>query len=412
MPWNEPGSGNKDPWGQGNGQQGPPDLDEILKNIQNKLGGVFGGRGSGSGGGGGRKLPTAGRGIIGVVLVVLVGLWIVSGWYVVEQGEQAVELRFGEYQEVKDAGLRWHWPYPIEAAELVNVQKVNTVEVGYRSNQRSNQISEVPREALMLTKDENIIDIQFAVQYDIKDPRDLLFNVSESPPLVVRQATESAVREIVGSNTMDFAITEGRAEIAAATQDLLQQILDRYESGINIRTVEMQNAQPPTEVKAAFDDAVKAREDEQRLINEAEAYSNDIIPRARGAAARITQEAEAYRESTIALAEGQTSRFNQVLDEYRKAPEVTRDRLYIESLESVLGNSTKLVIDQGEGGNNVMYLPLDQLIKRSQALLGDFPVAPSTDRSMVDDSVPVSPSTASDRVGRTERRRTPRLGGL
>ncbi|MDE0095105.1 MAG: FtsH protease activity modulator HflK, partial [Gammaproteobacteria bacterium] len=218
------------------------------------------------------------------------------------------------------------------------------------------------------TQDENIIDIQFAVQYDIKDPRDLLFNVSEYNPRdvaesVVRGATESAVREIVGRNTMDFAITEGRAELAAETKTLVQDILDRYATGINIRAVEMQDAQPPAQVKDAFDDAVKAREDEQRLKNLAEAYANDVIPRARGAAARITQEAEAYKATVIARADGEASRFDQVLDEYEKAPEVTRDRLYLETMEGVLSRSSKIVIDQ-KGGNSLMYLPLDQILNR------------------------------------------------
>jgi membrane protease subunit HflK len=291
-----------------------------------------------------------------------------TGFYVVEQGQQGVELRFGAYKVIKDAGLRWHIPYPVETVEIVNVQQIRTVEVGYRTNTRSSQMAGVPREALMLTADENIIDIHFAVQYDIKDPRDLLFNVAEAQDLVVRGATESAVREIVGRNTMDFAITGGRAEIAQETKTLLQQILDRYDTGFNIKAVEMQNAQPPAEVKAAFDDAVKAREDEERLKNEAQAYQNDVIPRARGAAARLEQEAAAYQATVVAAARGEASRFIQVLDEYAKAPEVTRDRLYIDALEEVYRNSTKLVIDQNSGSNNVMYLPLDQLIRqRSRA---------------------------------------------
>jgi len=300
---------------------------------------------------------------IGPLAVILVSLWIATGFYVVEQGQQAVELRFGAYKTVKEAGLRWHMPYPIESVEVVNVQQIRTVEVGYRTNSRSNQVAGVPREALMLTADENIIDIDFAVQYDIKDPRELLFNVAEADDLVVRGATESAVREIVGRNTMDFAITGGRSEIAQETKMLLQDILDRYDTGINIKAVEMQNAQPPAEVKAAFDDAVKAREDEERFKNEAQAYQNDIIPRARGAAARLEQEAAAYEASVVAAARGEASRFLQVLDEYSKAPEVTRDRLYLDALESVYRNSTKLMIDQSGTGNNVMYLPLDQLIK-------------------------------------------------
>ncbi len=363
MPWNQPGSDNRDPWGQGNGQKGPPDLDELIRDLQKKLSNLFGGRGSGRRSGGGKGPSLSAKAVV-PILVILAGLWLATGFYVVEQGQQAVELRLGAYKTIKEAGLRWHFPYPIESVELINVQQIRTVEVGYRTSSRSSQIAGVPREALMLTADENIIDIHFAVQYDIKDPRDLLFNVAESPDLVVRGATESAVREIVGRNTMDFAITGGRAEIAQETKILLQRILDRHNTGVNIKAVEMQNAQPPAEVKAAFDDAVKAREDEQRLKNEAEAYENDIIPRARGAAARLEQEAAAYRATVVAAARGEASRFLQVFDEYSKAPEVTRDRLYLDAMQDVYANSTKLLIDQGDEGNNVMYLPLDQLIRQ------------------------------------------------
>lgn len=364
MPWNQSGSGDKDPWGQGNGQNQPPDLDEVLKDIQKKFSGIFGGKGGGGGKSGG-NLPSFSSKAIAPIAIIVLGLWFATGFYVVEQGQQAVEMRFGAYKTIKEAGLRWHMPYPIESVEVVNIQQIRTVEVGYRTSARSNQATTVGREALMLTADENIIDIHFAVQYDIKDPRQLIFNVAEAYDLVVRGATESAVREIVGRNSMDFAITGGRAEIAQETKSLLQQILDRYDTGINIKAVEMQNAQPPAEVKAAFDDAVKAREDEERFKNEAQAYQNDIIPRARGAAARLEQEAAAYKATVVAKARGEASRFLQVLDEYTKAPNVTRDRLYLDALEDVYSNSTKLVIDQKSGGNNVMYLPLDQLIRKN-----------------------------------------------
>ena len=364
MAWNEPGSDNRDPWGQGNGQKGPPDLDDLIRDLQKKFAGILGGGVKKPGGGGpGRARSIGGKSLLFIVLI-LIGLWAATGFYVVEQGEQGVELRFGRYLQVTEAGLRWHAPYPIETVLIENVQKIRTVEVGYRTNARSNQAANVPREALMLTEDENIIDIQFAVQYDIKDPRDLIFNVSESDETVVRQATESAVREIVGGNSMDFAITGGRAEIAQETLLLLQNILDRYSTGINVKAVEMQNAQPPAEVKGAFDDAVKAREDEEKFKNEAQAYANDIIPRARGKAARIVQESRAYRATVVAGAQGEASRFIQVLDEYNKAPLVTRDRLYLDAMEHVLSKSTKLLIDQGSSGNNVMYLPLDQLIRK------------------------------------------------
>ncbi len=395
MPWNQSGSDgpdDKDPWGRHDGRrraqrEGPPDIDEIIREAKRRLDSLFGGGGGGGrrangggggdgrggdgGGGGERQINIPGGGMIVLAVVVGIGFWLFSGVYTVDQGEQAVELRFGQYQESKDAGLHWHIPTPFESVEIINTQQVNTVEVGYR---RGASLSTVPREALMLTQDENIIDIQFAVQYDIKDPTDLLFNVSEfntrnMAETVVRQATESAVREIVGRNTMDFAITEGRARLAAETKSLVQQILDRYQTGINIRTVEMQNAQPPEQVKNAFDDVVRAREDEERIKNLAQGYANDIIPKARGFAARITQEAAAYKESTVAKAEGQASRFEQVLEEYARAPKVTRDRLYLEAMEEVLGNSSKMIIDQ-QGGNSVMYLPLDQLLRNRDASQG------------------------------------------
>lgn len=381
MPWDdEPDKGRRDKnSGQRGEPSGPPEIDDIISDVQDRFSRLFskfgGGRQSSPSGPSGPSDPAhqsqkpkrarPKRALILFSVVVLFGIWASSGLYVVEQGEQGVELRFGKYTRTTDAGLRWHIPFPIEEALIVNVQKVNTVEVGYRVSERNRTVTPVTREALMLTADENIIDIHFAVQYDIKDPKDLLFNVSDQLHLVVRQATESAVREIVGGNTMDFAITEGRAEIARDTKLLLQEILDRYKTGVNVRAVEMQNAQPPAEVKAAFDDAVKAREDEERLKNEAEAYSNDVIPRARGQAARIVQEAEAYKASIIARAEGEASRFEQIYDEYRKAPQITRDRLYLESLEQVLNNSTKLIIDQ-QNSNNIIYLPLDQIIQRQQ----------------------------------------------
>ncbi len=406
MPWDDSDPRDRNPRDR-RGRTEPPDLDEIVNDFRNKASRLFGGLGrGGSGGGSGDSSSGTGgtspgksggrRFLITVAAVVVLGIWVSSGLYVVEQGEQGVELRFGKYTQTTDAGLRWHFPTPIEEVLVVNVQKVNTVEVGYRVNEQNRQINPVTREALMLTADENIIDIQFAVQYDIKNPKDLLFNVSDPLHLVVRQATESAVREIVGGNTMDFAITEGRAEIAQGTKVLLQEILDRYNTGVNIRAVEMQNAQPPAEVKAAFDDAVKAREDEERLKNEAEAYFNDVIPRARGQAARILQEADAYKASVIARAEGEASRFEQIYTEYEKAPKITRDRLYLESLEQVLNNSTKLIIDQ-TNGNNIIYLPLDQIIQRQQ----------NTQSNSVNSGVRSSSGTSSsfiDTSGRTSGR--------
>lgn len=416
MPWDQPGSGgDKDPWGQKNNQQGPPDLDKVLKDIKDKLGLGRGSGDSGStsdGGGGPARIggQKPGLGMFVLIGIVALGFWIASGFYTVTQGSQGIEMRFGEYKRTTDAGLHWHIPAPIESVEVINVSRENTVEVGFRSRGESTT-STVPKEALMLTEDENIIDIQFAVQYDIKSPTDLMFHVADPVEDVVRQATESAVRETIGKNSMDFAITEGRSVIASDTRTLLQQILDRYQTGINVRSVEMQDAQPPAQVKDAFDDAVRAREDEQRFKNLAEAYANDIIPRARGQAARITEEAEAYKASVIAAAQGEASRFDQVRAEYAKAPEVTRDRMYIDAMQNVLGSTSKMVIDQSEGNNSVMYLPLDKMIENSRQSSGS-----GQSSSSFMSPVGSSPSTSatrgagntSDRTDRTFSRSTTR----
>jgi len=361
MSWNQPGPGGNDPWGQKGGRSGPPDLDEIVKNVQKTLRGFFGG-GKGGGSGGGGAFPGA-AGIIAIVVVAVV-VWLFMGFYVVDEGTRGVVLRFGKYQATTMPGLQWHIPWPVEQVNTVNIQQVSTVEIGYRSAGEGQEQS-VPREALMLTKDENIVDVKLAVQYDIKNPEDLVFHVADSTQTVVRGATESALREVVGTNNMDFTLTEGRATIVAKTKELLQKILDRYLTGINIIAVEMQDAQPPTEVKPAFDDAVKAREDQARIVNEAEAYRNDVLPRARGQAAREIQDAEGYKGATIADAQGEASRFDQILKEYEKAPAVTRERLYLEKMEKVLTNSSKIMIDQ-KSGNNVIYLPLDQLLRQRQ----------------------------------------------
>ena len=371
MVWNKPGngnSGNRDPWGpKRGGQQGPPDLDEIVRNVQNKLSGLFGG---GRGGGRGRGVGFKGGGTgFGVIVVVVLALWLLSGFYVVQQAERGVVLRFGKLQEVTEAGLRWHLPFPIEGVEKVDVQNVFQQEVGYRSNERTGRASHVPAEALMLTEDENIVDIEFAVQYQISNAANYLFNV-QNPEETIAQVTESAIREIVGKSTLDHVITEGRVDVADKTQALLQEILERYKTGIVVTTVKMQKAQPPEQVKAAFDDAVKAREDEQRFKNEAQAYSNDILPRARGNAARLVQEGEGYKASVIARSEGDAQRFSKIAREYEKAPAITRERLYLESIEAVLSNSTTVLIDQ-KGGNNILYLPLDKIVSQGRSGLGD-----------------------------------------
>ncbi len=359
MAWNDPQWGNN---GNRNKNSGPPDLDEIWRRINQRLNGLFGKKdtGGGSGGGGGGEgfspegLPGGGN-LVGLLVGVLALVWVASGFYIVDTGQRGVVLRFGQYVETTEPGPRWHLPWPVESREIVNVDQVRTVEIGYRSDVKS----KVLRESLMLTDDENIIDLQFAVQYILKDPKDFLF-VNRGPEETVLQVAETAMREIVGKNKMDFVLYEGRAEIAASAKVLLQQILDRYNTGISISQVTLQNIQPPEQVQAAFDDAVKAGQDRERLKNEAEAYFNDVVPRARGLASRLTEEAEGYKLSVIANAEGEASRFAQIFTEYQKAPQVTRQRMYLDTMQAVMNNTSKILVDQ-KGGNSLLYLPLDKL---------------------------------------------------
>jgi membrane protease subunit HflK len=362
MAWNQPGgNGNKDPWGDRGNQQGPPDLDEVLKKLQAWLGRTFGG-GKPTGGkptasGGGFSLP-GGRGLLLIVLVLLIG-WAISGVYIVDPPEQGVVLRFGKY--VRSTGPGPHWlPKFIEDVEKVNVQRISQQEIGFRTGAGGS--GSVAHESLMLTEDENIVDLKFAVQYRIKEPAAWLFNVLD-PDNTLRQATESSVREIVGRNTMDFVLTEGRNAVAVEARELTQEILDNYGTGLLITSVNMQDAQPPKEVQEAFFDAVKAREDEERFKNEARAYREDILPKARGDANAIRQRAEAYKEQVIAASEGETARFLNVLSEYQRAPEVTRERLYLDAIESVMARSSKVLLDAPDT-NSLMYLPIDRLLSK------------------------------------------------
>lgn len=364
MAWNEPGGG-KDPWGGRGGDQGPPDLDEIVRKMQEKMGGLFGGRKGGGvtrGGGGGAGLFT-----VGLFAVAALVIWLLFGFYIVDAGKRGVELRFGQFSQITMPGLHWHAPYPIEQVELVDVEKRNFVEVGYRSAAGSGTggSQSVPKEALMLTQDENIVDVRVAVQYQVKDARSYLFNV-RNPDETLKQATESAIREVIGKSKMDFVLTEGRSEVAVQAKALIQSTLDQYETGLLVTTVNLQDAQPPEEVQGAFVDAIKAREDEDRQKQEAQAYANEVIPKARGAAARLLEEANGYKLSVIAKAEGEASRFEQLLTEYSKAPEVTRKRLYLETMQDVLSNSNKVTVDVSKG-NNLLYLPLDQMLKGAGA---------------------------------------------
>lgn len=404
MAWNEPGGsrGGKDPWsGQGDNQQGPPDLDEVVRKLQEKFGGLFGGRRGGGGSGGGRGAGRAASFGIGTILVVILGLWALSGFYIVNEGSQGVVLRFGSYQQSAGSGLHWHIPYPVESVDVVNVDQIRTAEIGYRTNAQGARA--LASEALMLTQDENIVDIKLAIQYRIKDAKDYLFNVLD-PDLTLAQAAESALREVIGKSTMDFVLTEGRAEIVARVNSLIQQILDNYRAGLQITSVNMQDAQPPEEVQHAFDDAVKAREDEERLRNEAETYANDILPRARGQAARVIEEANAYQAQVIAQAEGDASRFSQVVEEYRRAPAIMRERLYIETIESIMKNVSKVIVDVEEG-NNMLFLPIDRLMSGELVRQGEGAAAPRTGDRATGATTPLILDTPVDRARANLRER-------
>lgn len=352
MAWNDPDWGKKN-----NG--GPPDLDELWRKFNQKLAAMFGGKGRDPSAGGG--MPTGGQafGGMSIVVALVIAVWLGSGFYIVNAGERGVVLRFGKYVETTEPGPRWHLPYPIESAEVVNMEQVRTAEVGYRNTVKS----KVLKESLMLTDDENIIDIQFAVQYTLKDPKAYLFN-NRHPDDAVMQTAETAIREIVGKSKMDFVLYEGRAEVAARAAKLMQEILDRYQTGIAISKVTMQNAQPPEQVQAAFDDAVKAGQDRERQKNEGQAYANDVVPKARGGAARLLQEADGYKQRVIDNAEGDASRFKQIMAEYDKAPGVTRERLYLDAMQQIYTATSKVLVDQ-KGSNSMLYLPLDKLIQQS-----------------------------------------------
>ena len=339
MAWNEESDNkkDKDPWGK-NGNQGPPDLDEIVKKMQKGIGGIFGNKPT-------KKGDTPVFPFL-IAIILLVAWLIFDMTYLIDQQQKGVVLRFGKHVSTLDPGLNIRLPRPIEVVKKVNV----------------GQVRSITHKASMLTQDENIVDVEVAVQWRIGSATDFLFNVFDPFP-TLRQVTESAVREVIGKSELDFVLTEGRSEIAQKIQILIQDVLDDYESGIYISSVEMQPAKPPEEVKAAFDDAIKAREDEQRLVNEAEAYRNDIIPKARGSAARLREESNGYKARVIAKAEGEASRFEQLLTEYKRAPRVTRERLYLDAIESVFSNTNKVLIDN-DNGNSLMYLPIDRLIEK------------------------------------------------
>lgn len=334
MAWNEKGGGN--PWNSG-GDQGPPDLDKVVRDLQRKMGRMFGGKG-----GGGSESPSTGAGL-GVLIAIAVVVWSLSGVYKVDEAQRGVVTQFGRYHSTTTPGLHWHIPFPIQRVEKVNVGAVER----YKHSTR------------MLTADENIVVVDTVVQYRREDPQSYLFSV-RSPEETLGEVSESAIREIVGTSNLDFVLTEGRAEIAQRTKELIQATLDSYGTGLRVTSVNLQDANFPTQVQAAVQDAIKAREDRDRLALEAQKYANDILPRARGNAARQIQDAEAYRARVVNDAQGEANRFEALLNEYEKAPDVIRQRLYLETMESVMGSTNKVLLDT-EGSGNLLYLPLDQL---------------------------------------------------
>ena len=396
---NQPGGGKR-----GGGDQGPPDLEELWRDFNRRLSGLFGNKGGGSEGGGGGGDDTGSRmpsisprqfgGGIGIILMLVAVVWLGSSFYIVDASQRGVVLQFGRFKETTEPGLRWRLPWPIQSNEIVNVTGVRTVEVGYRGSDKN----KVLKEALMLTDDENIVNVQFAVQYLLSDPQAYLFN-NRHPDDAVMQAAETAIREVVGKNKMDFVLYEGRDQIAANTQKLIQEILDRYKTGILVRSVNMQSTQPPEQVQAAFDDAVKAGQDRERQKNEGQAYANDVIPRARGAASRLMEEATGYRQRIIVTAEGDASRFKQILTEYSKAPEVTRSRMYLETVQQVYANTSKVLLD-AKGPGNLLYLPLDKLMQAA----GAATVAPTVaDAVQAPRANPAPAAATPDAPPQTER---------
>ena len=340
MSWN--GNDNKDPWGR---NDTPPEIDEVIKKVREKVDSIFGGGSSGGSSSGGgfsmRNLP--------LILGVLVLLWVGAGIYQVEQAERSVVLRLGKFEEIKGPGLRWNPPI-IDAWEIVDVVRVRP----HR------------HDALMLTKDENIVAVTVSVQYQIADPQKYVLDIRDADASLV-QATESALRHVVGGSIMDVALTTGRELIAQEVKTRLQRYLNKYNTGLEVVIVNIEDSSPPNQVQEAFDDVIKAREDEVRARNEAETYANGLVPEARGEAQRMLQDAEAYKEQVVAEAQGDATRFNLLLKEYQKAPDVTRNRLYLDSIQAVMSNSTKVMIDV-EGGNNILYLPLDKIAESARGV--------------------------------------------
>ena len=353
-PWGN--GGNDRPSGGGGGNRRPPNIDDLAGQFQDSLKKMFPGK----------KIPGGNKPIL-LFGIIILGIWLASGFYRVLPDEQGVVLRFGKYVNQTQPGLHYHLPFPVEKVLTPKVTKVNRIDVGYRSASdtgRATSVSDVPEESLMLTGDENIVDIDYSVFWIIKDAGKFLFNI-QSPEDTVKSVAETAMREVIAKNGIQSILTEGRAQIEIDTQNIMQEILDSYDSGISITQVQTQKADPPKEVIDAFRDVQAAKADKERAQNEAEAYANDVIPRARGEAAQILQQAEAYKKEVVALAEGEASRFLAIYNEYRKARTVTQERMYLETMEKVMADINKIIIDKKSGGGVVPYLPLPELKKNS-----------------------------------------------
>ena len=346
-------------FGQRN-NEGPPDLDEVLRDLSQKLNNLFGKKG-----GNNNSQPTGGKAVdvpIIPILTIIVAIWMATGFYIVDQGSLGVVQRFGKFTQTTEPGPRWHWPFPIETKTIVNMEQVRRLEVGYRSNSEgSGSKTKVPTEALMLTEDENIIDMQVAVQYKLKNAKDYVFNNRDTDKAVM-SAAETAIREVVGKSKLDDLLQKGLPDTSAR----MQAILDSYNTGILITSVSRQKGAAPEQVKEAFDDVNRANQDYQRQINLGQAYANDVIPKARGNASRLAAEAAGYKLKVESEAKGNASRFEQILTEYNKAPEVTRQRLYLDAQEQILSSTSKVIVDQ-KGGNSLLYLPLDKLMEATRS---------------------------------------------
>jgi len=383
--------------GPGGGNQGPPDLDELWRNFNRKLNELFGRRRP-PGAEPPSPPPSNARigGGAGIIAAVVLAIWLASGFYIVVEGQRGVVLTFGKFSEETGAGLRWRMPWPIQSVELVNLAQVRTLEIGYRNNVKTR----VLKESLMLTDDENIVDLQFAVQYLVRDAKDYLFQNSK-PDDTAAQVAETAMREVIGKSRMDQILYESREAIQIKAQQLMQQILERYKTGISVSRVTIQSAQPPEQVQAAFDDAVKAGQDLERQKNEGQAYANDVIPKARGTSSRLKEESEGYKRRVIDTAEGDATRFKLVLAEYAKAPAVTRERLYIDTMQQIYSSTSKVMLDY-KGSGNLLYLPLDRLLQQGAAAAGD-PSAqgraqPAPESAPAADTAPRSRESLRDRA--------------